>query len=141
MGGWFEILQWRTPMSKRVEKPWGYEEIWARTDQYVGKIIRIWAGHRLSLQYHREKEETIRVLEGQLQLHHQPDESEDRINITQLEPGDSYHIRPGIKHRFEAATDDVLLVEVSTTQLEDVVRLEDDYGRGGADSPRARDNY
>ena len=128
-------------MSKRVDKPWGYEEIWARTDQYVGKIIRIWAGHRLSLQYHQEKEETIRVLDGQLQLHHQQTGPEDSISITQLSPGDAYHIKPGITHRFEATTEDVLLVEVSTTQLEDVVRLEDDYGRGAPNSPRARDNY
>ena len=116
-------------MSERVEKPWGYEEIWARTDQYVGKMIRIRAGHRLSLQYHQEKEETIRVIEGQLHLHHQLDDCTRALSVSSLHPGETYHIRPGVSHRLAATENDVLLVEVSTTQLDDVIRLEDDYGR------------
>tara|TARA_R100000315_G_C5219412_1_gene131650 strand:- start:667 stop:1011 length:345 start_codon:yes stop_codon:yes gene_type:complete len=106
----------------RVDKPWGYEEIWAHTDKYVGKLLHIKKGSRLSLQYHEVKEETIYVLKGTLTLI----TDKDRIN---LKPGSVYHIYPGDLHRFTASTADVTLIEVSTPELDDVVRVEDDHGR------------
>lgn len=111
-------------MSKitKIEKPWGFEEIWAHTDKYVGKLLHIKKGHRLSLQYHEVKEETIYVLSGVLTL------ITDKEHII-LPPGETYHISPGDIHRFSAAEEDVTLMEVSTPDLEDVVRLEDDHGR------------
>jgi quercetin dioxygenase-like cupin family protein len=109
----------------RVDKPWGHEIIWARTERYVGKLLHINAGHALSLQYHRVKDETISLLLGTLRLQlGNGDELVDRI----LEPGQSVHLTPGTRHRMIAVTDcDVL--EASTPELDDVVRLEDRYGR------------
>jgi mannose-6-phosphate isomerase len=108
----------------RIEKPWGHEEIWAKTDDYVGKVIFINAGQRLSKQFHRKKEETIYVLEGVLINY---DESG---NSTLYYPGQSLHISPGTIHRFCAASKaHVKIMEVSTNYLDDVVRLEDDYDR------------
>lgn len=108
---------------KRVDKPWGAEEIWAKTEAYVGKIIHIKAGHRLSKQYHVKKEETVYVLEGVLLNY----DEEDAITV--YSPGESLHIKPGQVHRFAAKNEDVKIMEVSTNHLDDVVRLEDDYGR------------
>ena len=105
-----------------VEKPWGYEEIWAETDSYVAKKIFIKKGHKLSKQYHKVKEETVYVLEGNLRL-----QLEEHARLMVL--GESYHITPGTIHRFCADINDVALMEVSTPHLDDVVRLEDDYGR------------
>jgi len=110
----------------RVDKPWGHEEIWARTDQYVGKILHINAGHRLSLQFHKKKEETIRVLHGNLLL--ETGMGADAV-IQTLTSGGVFHISPGTIHRFCATDEDVTLLEVSTPELSDVVRLEDDYAR------------
>ena len=110
----------------RVTKPWGYELIWAHTDRYVGKIIHIDAGHALSYQFHRKKEETIYVMRGTLTLHVSEDESPARV-LT-LKEGEAFHIPPGLRHRFEAKTA-VDLLETSTPELDDVVRLEDRYGR------------
>ena len=110
----------------RVDKPWGHEEIWARTDQYVGKILHINAGHRLSLQFHKKKEETIRVLYGKLLL--ETGMGADAV-IQTLTSGEVFHISPGTIHRFCATDEDVTLLEVSTPELSDVVRLEDDYAR------------
>jgi len=113
-------------VSRRVEKPWGHEEIWAETDRYVGKILFIKAGERLSLQHHETKDETIRVLTGSMLL-----ELEDEfgnIEVIPLKPEMSAHIKPGHKHRMTAETD-VQLLEVSTPELDDVFRHEDDYGR------------
>ena len=111
----------------RVEKPWGYEIIWARTEKYVGKVLHIKAGEQLSLQYHRVKDETIHVQAGQMTFRVEEDgKMVDRL----LNPGDSYHIVPHTKHKMIAVTDcDVL--EASTPELDDVVRLEDKYGRVG----------
>ena len=106
----------------RVDKPWGHEEIWAHTDKYVGKLLHIKAGSRLSLQYHEVKEETIYVLNGDLVL------ITDKERIT-LPPGSVYHISPGDMHRFTAGKESVTLIEVSTPELDDVVRVEDDHGR------------
>jgi len=117
--------------AQRVEKPWGYELIWARTDRYVGKLLHIRQGHRLSLQYHTRKDETIYVQAGRLRL--VVDEGRGLREI-EMNPGDGFHIPPLMKHRMIAATDcDVL--EVSTPELDDVVRLEDAYGRAGTSSP------
>jgi mannose-6-phosphate isomerase len=111
-----------------VSKPWGHEVIWSHTEKYVGKLLVINAGHKLSLQYHEVKDETIYVLEGTLSLH--VGETEDTVEVVELKTGESYHITPGTIHRFEAK-EPVTLIEVSTPELDDVVRLRDDYGREG----------
>ena len=109
---------------KKISKPWGSEEIWAHTEQYVGKIIHIIAGNKLSLQYHEEKIETIYVIKGPMIL-----EGRENSPIV-LNETDSYHIPTGVVHRFCAPPEnDVVLVEVSTPELNDVVRIQDDYGR------------
>lgn len=113
---------------RRVDKPWGHELIWAHTDRYVGKVLHIDAGHRLSLQYHRQKEETLLVIKGKLALTIGP--GDDQLERVVLDEGESFHVAPGTRHRMEAVTD-CDLVEVSTTELDDVVRLSDDYGREG----------
>jgi quercetin dioxygenase-like cupin family protein len=112
----------------RVEKPWGYELIWARTGQYVGKVLHINRGHKLSLQYHRQKEETIYLQSGKMILVIEDDGQQMRE--IQLQPGDAHHILTGRKHRM-IAVEDCDVFEVSTPQLDDVVRLEDGYGRTG----------
>ena len=111
---------------ERVEKPWGYELIWARTDRYVGKILHIEAGESLSLQYHERKDETIHVLRGELIFRVGGEDGD--LRPVELREGMSFRIRPGVRHRMEAVTDCDLL-EVSTPELDDVVRLEDRYGR------------
>ncbi len=115
-------------MPERVDKPWGYELIWARTDRYVGKIIHVNAGHALSLQYHERKDETIHVLQGELRFTVGPSAQELRTVI--LKEGESYHVTPRLVHRMDAVTD-VDVLEASTPELTDVVRLEDRYGRAG----------
>lgn len=115
-------------LPRRVEKPWGYEIWWAVTDQYVGKILHVDKGHRLSLQYHEQKDETSYVLAGSLTL--VQGESEDALTERTVNVGDVWHNAPGTIHTIEALEDaDVL--EVSTPFLQDVVRLKDDYGREG----------
>ncbi len=110
----------------RVEKPWGYELIWAHTDRYVGKILHITAGHALSLQYHLKKDETVYMLSGRMRFQTGGEGEELRERV--LGPGESFHITPLLRHRMIAETDcDVL--EASTPELDDVVRLEDRYGR------------
>jgi len=113
-------------VTRLVSKPWGHEEIWAETDAYVGKRLVISAGERLSLQYHEEKHETILVVSGVLRLVHGWEVGE--LETTELGAGEVFDIPPGLIHRFEAP-EDVELMEVSTPQLDDVVRLSDDYGR------------
>jgi len=112
----------------RVEKPWGYELIWAHTDRYVGKILHIDKGQALSLQYHLRKDETIHVLAGVMRFETGGEGKE--LQQTVLHPGDSFHITPLLRHRMIAETDCDIL-EASTPELDDVVRLEDRYGRGG----------
>jgi quercetin dioxygenase-like cupin family protein len=112
-----------------IEKPWGHEEIWASSTRYVGKILYLKKGHRLSRQYHRVKEETIMVVEGILTLETGPQHEGDPIICHTLLPGGIFHIPPGTVHRFCAEKDDVKVVEVSTPEIRDVVRLEDDYRR------------
>ncbi len=114
---------------KRVEKPWGYELWWARTDRYVGTLLHVKAGAQLSLQYHVKKDETIHLWSGEMVLVLGGAGGGD-LTEHPMRPGDSYHVKPGTVHRMRAVTDcDVL--EVSTPEVEDVVRLEDDYGRKG----------
>jgi mannose-6-phosphate isomerase-like protein (cupin superfamily) len=115
-----------------VNKPWGHEEIFAETDRYVGKILWIRAGQALSLQYHRRKEETLRVLDGRLQLLAGDDAA--RLACFELEGGAVFHVPPGCLHRMVAITD-CRLLEVSTPEVDDVVRLEDRYGREGTSAP------
>ncbi len=111
---------------EHVAKPWGHETIWARTERYVGKVLHVRRGESLSLQYHRVKEETIRILTGALDLE-VGDESGARRTV-RLGPGDGWHIPPGLRHRM-TAIEDTDILEVSTPELDDVVRLEDRYGR------------
>lgn len=109
----------------RVDKPWGYELRWAVTNRYVGKVIHVEAGHALSLQYHAVKEETILLWNGRIKF----EIERDGKRITQeLTPGQSIHITPGTVHRMTAIEDSDIF-EVSTPELQDVVRLEDRYGR------------
>lgn len=111
----------------RVEKPWGYELIWARSELYVGKILHIHAGEAFSLQFHEEKDETLHLLRGRVRLQVGPglEALEERI----MEEGESVRIEPGVLHRMEALTE-VDLLEASTPELDDVVRVQDRYGRG-----------
>jgi len=111
---------------ERVEKPWGYELIWARTDRYVGKILHIDRPHSLSYQYHRVKDETIHLLRGLVDLEVGTPDGERRV--VRMNPGDSFRIPAGMRHRMTAVEDSDLL-EASTPELDDVVRLEDRYGR------------
>ena len=113
--------------TERVEKPWGYELIFAHTEHYVGKIIHIAAGHRLSRQYHIAKDETLMVECGELDLEIGPDNTSELIHMGRR---DVFRVKPGVIHRLIGVTD-VDVIEVSTTQLDDVVRLTDDYGRQG----------
>lgn len=114
-----------------VEKPWGHERIWARTDRYVGKVLHIKAGEELSLQYHNQKDETVHLLDGELVYRVKLGDSLDDVK---LKKGESFRITPGTVHRMLALTDcDVL--EVSTPELDDVVRLKDRYGREGTSAP------
>ena len=118
------------PSARRVEKPWGHELIWAHTDRFAGKLLVIEAGQRLSLQYHRKKDETIYVLAGRLRLELDDDAGELRVH--ELGPGEHRHVPAGHRHRF-SALERVELIEVSSPELGDVVRLEDDFGRAGQD--------
>ncbi|MCL8208075.1 MAG: phosphomannose isomerase type II C-terminal cupin domain [Actinomycetia bacterium] len=112
---------------KRVDKPWGYELWWAVTDRYVGKILFVRAGQALSLQYHERKAESMYCLSGRARL--------TLGETTRLmAPGEAVDIPPGLVHRLEAL-EDVTVVEVSTPELDDVVRLEDRYGRQGTSAP------
>jgi len=116
---------------EKVEKPWGHEIRFACTERFAGKVLFIRAGQQLSLQYHERKDEAFLVQEGTLDLVLGRGESQ---RIERLGPGQAWHIAPGTVHRFRAVTD-CTLFEVSTPELDDVVRLEDDYGREGTSAP------
>ena len=107
-----------------VEKPWGFELIWAETSHYVGKLLHINPKQRLSLQYHQVKEETVYVIEGTLLNYTDTETAPQRIV-----KGESFHVKPNQVHRFGASKEHVELIEVSTPYLDDVVRLHDDYDR------------
>ena len=116
----------------KVPKPWGHETIWARSDRYVGKILHINAGQELSVQYHEKKDETVHLLSGVLGYRVQSDSG--ALEDVQLKLGESFRITPGTIHQMVALTDcDVL--EVSTPELDDVVRVSDKYGREGTSAP------
>lgn len=108
-----------------VKKPWGYEIIWAHTERYVGKVLHINKGESLSYQFHRVKDETIRLLAGVLEMDIEMNGKQDKLRLA---PGECLHIVPGMKHRM-IAVEDCDVLEVSTPELDDVVRLEDRYGR------------
>ena len=122
--------------SGRVDKPWGHEEIFAEVEgAYVGKTLHVTGGESLSLQWHREKDETIAVLSGQVEI--DLGLSEDTLRAVTVAPGEAVHVPPGLLHRVRALTDSVL-VEASTAApgwQEDVVRLDDRYGRRGTQAP------
>lgn len=109
----------------RVDKPWGYELHWAKTDRYVGKVIHVNAGHALSLQYHNLKDETILLWKGRLQFEIRRG---DDVRTWEMAPGERVHVASKTVHRM-TAVEDCDIIEVSTPELDDVVRLEDRYGR------------
>jgi mannose-6-phosphate isomerase len=109
-----------------VDKPWGHEILWADTELYVGKILHVNAGEALSLQYHREKDETVYVLSGYVRLEAGP--SPEDLETVELRAGDAMRLKPGTVHRMEAIEESDVL-EASTPHLEDLVRLDDRYGR------------
>ena len=117
---------------KKVDKPWGHELIWAVTDRYVGKVLHIKAGEKLSLQYHRKKDETVMVWAGRIRFEFFAEGQEPPIK--EMGPGEAFHVTPGLRHRM-VAVEDTDMLEVSTTELDDVVRLEDAYGRKGTSAP------
>jgi mannose-6-phosphate isomerase-like protein (cupin superfamily) len=118
---------------RKVEKPWGYELIWAHTDVYVGKVLFVKAGHSLSLQFHREKDEAWFVQSGRAKLE-LGEVGDSVLNEEVIGPGAAFHYAPGTVHRV-TAVEDTTIVEVSTPHLDDVVRLEDAYGREGTSAP------
>ena len=111
---------------QKIEKPWGFELLFARTPKYAGKLIFVRKGHRLSLQYHKKKDESMYVYEGKAKI--EIEESGKQLVQSIAQPGYCFRISPGTKHRIEAI-EDTTLIEVSTPELEDIERLEDDYGR------------
>jgi len=121
--GWFDV--------RFVPKPWGHEVIWAHTEQYVGKVLHVKAGHSLSLQYHKQKDETIHLLRGEMIYRLEKD---GQLIDLPFKAGQSYRNTPGTIHQMEAVTDCDIL-EASTPHLDDVVRLTDRYGREGTTNP------
>jgi mannose-6-phosphate isomerase len=119
--------------SRRVEKPWGWELVWAETDDYVGKLLFIRAGEALSLQYHQIKDEAWLVREGLAHVELGVADEGD-LDTIEIREGDALHYPPGTLHRV-TALEDTLIVEVSTPHLDDVVRVEDRYGREGTSAP------
>jgi len=117
---------------RRVEKPWGWELVWAEADAYAGKLLFVRAGESLSLQYHEAKDESWLVQEGRARL--ELGGVGDELETIEIRAGDAFRFRPRTVHRV-TAIEDTLVVEVSTTQLGDVVRLEDKYGREGTSAP------
>jgi mannose-6-phosphate isomerase len=118
--------------ARRVEKPWGWELVWAEGDRYAGKLLFVRAGQALSLQYHERKDESWYVQSGRAALELGPVGYE--LEEQEIGPGDTFHFAPGTVHRVRAL-EDTLIVEVSTPELDDVVRLADDYGRAGTSQP------
>jgi mannose-6-phosphate isomerase len=113
-------------LPRRVAKPWGHELWFAHTEHYAGKLLHVNAGHRLSVQYHDEKDETSYLLSGRLLL--SQGEGANRLDVSEIGPGEAWRNEPRVVHTIEALEDSVV-VEVSTPELDDVVRLADRYGR------------
>jgi mannose-6-phosphate isomerase-like protein (cupin superfamily) len=118
---------------RRVEKPWGWELIWADTDSYVGKVLFVRAGHALSLQFHNEKDESWYVQSGRAKLE-LGETGQTLLDEEVVAAGACFRYRPGTVHRV-TAIEDTTILEVSTPHLDDVVRLEDAYGREGTSAP------
>ncbi len=116
---------------RKIDKPWGWELIWAETDRYVGKQLFVKAGQALSLQYHERKDESWLVQEGHASL--ELGKLGEALEVLELRPGDAFHYRPETVHRI-TAIEDTLVLEVSTPDLDDVIRLEDRYGRPRSDA-------
>ena len=123
-----------TEIPKRVDKPWGHEIWWARTERYVGKLLHVKKGESLSLQYHNVKDETILIHSGKLLFETGEKGTTGELRKVEMLPGDVFHITPGTLHRM-TGLEDTDIVEVSTPELDDVVRLEDRYGRAGTSKP------
>ncbi len=123
-----------TDIPRRVEKPWGHELWWALTDRYVGKILHLRKGESLSLQYHDRKDETILVQSGLLLFETKPKADAGELRRIEMKPGDVFRITPGTLHRM-TGLEDCDILEVSTPEVDDVVRLEDRYGRAGTSKP------
>lgn len=119
----------RAAQGERVDKPWGHELRWAVTDRYIGKLIHVKKGHQLSLQYHVQKDESIFIVSGLLDL--VLEDAAGELNVHRMTPGMTARVRPGRRHRF-IGVEDTDLVEVSSPEVDDVVRLEDSYGRAGS---------
>ena len=119
--------------ARKVEKPWGYELIWAHADTYVGKVLFVKAGESLSLQFHRQKDESWLVQEGRARVE-LGSVGDAILKEEVVSPGAAFRLRPGTVHRV-SALEDTTIVEVSTPHLDDVVRLEDRYGREGTSEP------
>jgi len=117
---------------RRVDKPWGWELVWAETEHYAGKLLFVRAGEALSLQLHEVKEESWLVQEGRARL--EIGARDEELDELEIGPGDAFHLRPGTLHRL-TAIEDTLVIEVSTPHLDDVVRLGDRYGREGTSVP------
>ncbi|MFL5925173.1 MAG: cupin domain-containing protein [Gaiellaceae bacterium] len=124
--------RWAFPV-RRVEKPWGYELIWALTDVYCGKVLFVQAGASLSLQFHKEKDESWYVQSGRAKLE-LGDVGQGVLDEEVVGPGAAFHYVPGTVHRV-TAVEDTTILEVSTPHLDDIVRLEDVYGREGTSAP------
>ena len=119
-------------LPRRVAKPWGHELIWAHTDRYVGKLLVIETGKRLSFQYHEVKDEWVHVLSGRLLL--TLEDAAGALQERELGPGEGARVATGRRHRY-TAIETCTLIEVSTPELDDVVRVEDDFGREGTNAP------
>jgi mannose-6-phosphate isomerase-like protein (cupin superfamily) len=117
---------------RKVEKPWGWELLWAEAENYAGKLLFVRAGESLSLQYHELKDESWLVQEGRARL--ELGDVGGELEVFEISPGDAYRFRPRTVHRV-TAIEDTLVIEVSTAQLDDVVRLEDKYGRESTSAP------
>jgi mannose-6-phosphate isomerase-like protein (cupin superfamily) len=113
---------------QKVDKPWGYELRWAITERYLGKVLHINKGEALSLQYHERKDEYLYLLKGAIDIELGGDDG--KLTTHRMKPGDTLHITPGTRHRM-TAVEDTDILEVSTPEIDDVVRLEDRYGRAG----------
>ncbi len=122
----------RVPIT-RISKPWGYEKIWAHSERYLGKILHINAGHELSVQYHNKKDETVYLLSGQI-IYRVQRNGDEVLDDVHLQVGEAFRIIPGTIHQMVAVTDCEVL-EVSTPEIDDIVRLSDKYGREGTTAP------
>jgi mannose-6-phosphate isomerase len=126
------VMNTEERLPRKTEKPWGYELLFALTDKYAGKMLYVKKGHRLSLQYHEKKEESLYIYQGKALIEIEGENGE--LVRKEMNSGDSFHLPPMTKHRMKAI-EDTMFFEVSTPELDDVVRLSDDYGREGTSTP------